>query len=110
MFSGEVILVVGGYLNGANGPGSDKVEIFSPDGKCNYFLASTPKTIVGAVLRLYIAGSLSVMKVVAVRCLKIRKLKSHTFNGPWKLFYEKSVGLHFAAGMRLRAQALSDNT
>ena len=45
--------MVGGYLNGADGPGTDKVEIFSPDGKCNYFLAPTPKTIVGAVLQLY---------------------------------------------------------
>ena len=50
------------------------------------------------------------MMEVAIRCLKIRKLNSLTFNGPWKLFYGLSVGLDFAAGIRLTIQALSGGT
>ena len=53
LISGEVILVVGGYSVGVGGPRSNTVEIFSPDGKCNFFLAATPKLAMGAVIQLY---------------------------------------------------------
>ena len=53
MFLGEVILVAGGYLNAAGGPFTDSVELFSPDGKCNYFLAGLPKMIMGSAIVLY---------------------------------------------------------
>ena len=52
-FIGEVVLVAGGYQLRDHGPTTNTVEIFSPNGKCNFFLTPLPKSVVGAFLVLY---------------------------------------------------------
>ena len=48
-----MILVVGGYMDGGYGPRTDSVEVFSPDGKCNFILSAIPKVTMGVVLALF---------------------------------------------------------
>ena len=57
LYLGEVAFVAGGFL-----PGNifiDPVEIFSPNGKCNYMLAPLPKKGFGHAIFLY-NGSITV--------------------------------------------------
>ena len=51
--TGEVILVVGGTLGASGGSNTNSVEVFSPNGKCNFFLTGIPKFLMGAALFLF---------------------------------------------------------
>ena len=40
-------------MDGGYGPRTDSVEVFSPDGKCNFILSAIPKVTMGVVLALF---------------------------------------------------------
>ena len=46
-------MVAAGYFQANNPTKTDKVEVYSPDGKCNFNLAPLPKAVAGNLMLLY---------------------------------------------------------